>query len=154
MNIIYVITSADGPRTIEVPAAHTIILSISTNTVPQDLKAARVKPLYKKQSRFEACNYRPVSILNALSKILERAVYFQLEKHLSDNNILYEYQSGFRGSYSTDTCLMYISDYIRTEISHGNYVGMLLLDLQKAFDTVDHTILCKKLDAMGVISVD
>ena len=73
-----------------------------------------------------------------------------MEKYLTENNILYNLQSGFRGSYSTDTCLVYLTDYIRFHISKGYFTGMVLLDLQKAFDTVDHEILCEKLKALGM----
>ena len=103
----------------------------------------------------EVGNYRPVSILSIIvSKILERAVYVQLENFLVDNNILYDYQSGFRRSYSTDTCLIHLLDHIKVNNSLGLYTGMILLDLQKAFDTVDHVILCNKLKTMGVDCTD
>ena len=70
--------------------------------------------------------------------------------YLSDNNLIYNLQSGFRGSYSTDTCLIYLTDFIRSQMADGKYTGMVLLDLQKAFDTVEHDILCSKLQALGI----
>lgn len=93
-------------------------------------------------------------VLSVVSKILEKAVYVQLEGYLVNNNLLYEFQSGFRSKFSTDTCLSYLTDFIKHETSKGLYTGMIMLDLQKAFDTVDHLILCEKLRAMGVGSVD
>ena len=128
--------------------------SVVNNVVPTDLKSAKVKPLFKKDNRSEVSNYRPVSILSIVSKILERAVYNQLESFLVKNGLLYEYQSGFRGNHSTDSCLIHLSDHIRGQTSNGLFTGMIMLDLQKAFDTVDHDILCRKLRAMGVESVE
>ena len=143
----------DGAETISNAITHIINLSIETGIVPDQLKYAKVKPLYKKNSRLDVGNYRPVSILCTISKILERAVYVQLDKYCKDNNLLYEFQSGFRRSYSTDSCLINLSDHIRQLNSQKQLVGMVLIDLQKAFDTVDHDILCKKLEAMGVGSI-
>ena len=118
------------------------------------LKTARVKPLYKKNRNIDVGNYRPVSILSVVSKILEKAVYVQLESYLVENNIIYEYQSGFRSSFSTETCLIHLLDHIKMKNAKGLYTGMILLDFQKAFDTVDHKILCNKLKFMGIASTE
>ena len=99
-------------------------------------------------------NYRPVSILNVLSKILERTVHGQLVGYLEKKGILFDYQSGFRSGFSTDTCLINLSDHERSEISKGNFVGMVMIDLRKAFDTVDFDILLSKLKGMGVGNID
>jgi hypothetical protein len=144
----------DGAEFLVEPVCHIVNISILTETVPSGFKQARVKPLFKKGSRLDPGNYRPVSILSVLSKILERAVNGQLNEYLNSRGLLYEFQSGFRGKYSTDTCLMNLSDYVKGEISRGNYVGMVMIDLQKAFDCVDHGVLIQKLSAMGVSSLD
>ena len=88
-----------------------------------------------------------------LSKLLERAVHVQLTEYLTKRGLLYENQSGFRGSHSTDTCLIGLTDYVRAEMGKGNLTGLVLIDLQKAFDTVDHGVLLSKLRSMGVDSV-
>ena len=134
----------DAASVFKKPIGHIINLSIEKNVVPKDLKNARVVPLFKKHKRSEVGNYRPVSVLSVVSKILERAVYTQLEDYLVKKKLLFDFQSGFRSNFSTDSCLAYLTDYIKTQTSKGLYTGMLMLDLQKAFDTVDHDILCKK----------
>ena len=85
----------DGAEVITTAITHIINLSIDTQIVPDELKFALVKPLFKKNCRLEVSNCRPVSILPIISKILERAIYVQMEEHLKQNNLLYEYQSGF-----------------------------------------------------------
>ena len=142
----------DAAEVIKGPITHIVNISIRTEIFPSDMKIAKVKPLYKKKSRLELGNYRPVSILPITSKILEKAVFIQLNEYLVKNNLIYKFQSGFRGKYSTDTCLIYLLDYIRNQIGSGLYTGMVLLDIQKAFDSVHHSILCRKLKAMGVKS--
>ena len=142
----------DASEFIKTPLTYIVNLSIKSNTFPTDMKQARITPLFKKNSKFNVGNYRPVSVLSVCSKVLEKAVNKQLYEYLSSNNILFEFQSGFRSSYSTDTCLIYLQDYIRSQTAKGNYTGMILLDIQKAFDCVDHNLLCRKLEAMGLKS--
>jgi len=81
---------------------------------------------------------------------MEKVIHSQLESFLKENNILYDLQSGFRPKYSTDTCLIHLTDHIKSEMDKGNYTGMVTLDLQKAFDTVNHNIMYNKLKAIGL----
>ena len=128
----------DGSKCIAYPLAHIFNLSLRSGIIPQDLKSARVTPLHKKNSKTEAGNYRPVSVLCIISKVLEKIVFLQIDKYLKEKDVLYEHQSGFRSSHSTEACLIHLMDWIRMKSDKGNLVGMVLLDLQKAFDTVNH----------------
>ena len=82
--------------------------------------------------------------------MFERVVYDQVESYLDQKKLLNKVQSGFRSRYSTDTCLTHLTDFIKFQMDQGHFVGMVLLDLQKAFYTVDHGILLMKLKALGL----
>ena len=144
----------DSACVLKIPITFIINMSIDSGIVPDDMKSARVSPIYKKSSPLEVGNYRPVSILNVVSKVLERSVYNQFADYLNKYSLLYQFQSGFRSKFSTDTCLIHLLDFIKQNNAKGFYTGMVLLDLQKAFDTVDHVILCNKLSEMGVECID
>ena len=144
----------DGAKCLATPIQHIVNLSILTETVPSSLKQAKVVPIFKKGSRLDPGNNRPVSILSSISKILERAVNPQLVEYFNKQNLFFDYQSGFRSGHSTETCLINLTDHIKGEIKRGKMVGMVMIDLRKAFDTVDGGILVKKLSAMGVTSLD
>ena len=83
-------------------------------------------------------------------QVLEKIVYNQMHKYLEQNNLIYAFQSGFRSAHSTDTALTFLADKLRANMDEGLYTGMVLIDLQKAFDTVDYTILTTKLNAIGI----
>ena len=93
------------------PLTHILNLSLHSGKVPYELKSARVSPILK-NSNTDPGNYRPVSVLCIISKMLERVVYNQVESYLQSHTLLYEFQSGFRSAFSTDTCLIHLTDHI------------------------------------------
>ena len=89
-------------------------------------------PLDKKGDADDVNNYRPISILPVTMKVFEKIVHSQVAEFLKRNNILSEYQFGFRNSHSTDTAVICVSDFILEEASKGKYVGSVLIDLKKS----------------------
>ena len=86
-------------------------------------------------------NYRPISLLPLISKIIEKIIHDPTQIFLDKNNVIYRYQPGFRKFYSTDSYLSYLNNKIVTSFESGLFTGMILIDLQKAFDTITHDIL-------------
>ena len=137
----------DGADILARPISQLCNLSIKLGSFPRSCKIAKVKPLFKKGSKTDPQNYRPISLPPILSKIIERIIHDQTQQFLSKNKILYRFQSGFRKNYST--CLGHLTDKITTGFEKGLFTGMILIDLQKAFDTTDHQILIKKMKYLG-----
>ena len=105
------------------------------------MKIAKVIPLFKSGSKTSIENYRPISILPALSKVFERIVYDQLSNYLEHNNLITTSQFGFRKRYNTELAVTLFTDQIRQAIGQDKLTGAVFIDLQKAFDTVEHSIL-------------
>ena len=116
-------------------------------------KIAKVTPLFKKGSRRELENYRPISVLPLISKIFEKNSYSQYYDYLQDNRLLNTYQSGFRSMHSTLTALLETTNNWSINIDNGLLNGVLFIDLKTAFDTimVDHEIILRKLANYGVV---
>ena len=87
-----------------------------------------------------------------ISKIIEKIIHNQTQSFLDENKILYTYQSGFRKHYSTDICLSYLTDRLCNGFEKGLLTGMILIDLQKAFDTIDHSILLEKMKCLSFLN--
>ena len=121
----------EGASVLASPITDLCNLSISLSSFPDDCKIAKLKPLYKKEAKTKPKNYRPISLLPLISKVIEKVIHNQTQNFLDKNRILYSYQSGFRKHYSTDTCLSYLTNKVQTGFEEGLQTGMVLIDLQK-----------------------
>ena len=134
-----------GSAAISLPIMKIINLSITTAIFPDTFKKAKVTPCFKKGDNSDMSNYRPISVLPLLSKIIEKHVAENLKSYLSEHNLLYERQSGFRSNHSCETALNAMVDDWLSAIDRNEIVGTVLLDLSKAFDLVNHRLLLDKL---------
>jgi len=134
----------------EISKPVTIIVNqaINTGVFPDLLKIAKIVPVLKKGDNAIFNNYRPISVLPSMSKIFEKVMLEQLQQHFE--TILYQNQYGFRPRHSTELAIIHNLDNIITEMESGNTPFNIFLDFTKAFDTVDHAILIKKLYHYGV----
>ena len=122
-------------------------LSIKFSHFSKDCKVAKLKPLCKKDTKTDPKNYRPISLLLIFSKIIEKVIHDQTMNYSTENNVIYRYQSGFLKNHSTCTSLAYLTDEILTGFDSGLLTGMIRIDLQNVFDTINHDILLKKMSA-------
>ena len=124
-------------------------LSIQEKVFPNNWKSARIIPIYKSGDKQNPSNYRPISILPTISKILEKAIHKQLSAFLDDNDLLSTSQFGFRLNSNTVLATAQFTDKVLQSMDAGELTGTVFIDLAKAFDTVNHVILLRKLHLLG-----
>ena len=124
--------------------------SLVEGIFPSNMKQAIIKPIYKAKSVFDLCNYRPISILPVMSKILEKIVHFRLTKFFDKHGVLYEGQYGFRKFRSTNDAILDLTGNILDGFNKKMFTVALFLDMTKAFDSIKHSTLLKKMEHYGV----
>lgn len=129
---------------------HIINCSLQTGKVPTIWKAAKIIPLRKKDDSLELKDLRPISILPPGSKVLEKIVHYQVTQYLEMHHILLNIQSGFRKNFSTTTALLKINDDIFRALDNSLITIIVLLDMSKAFDSINHDLLLSKLHYYGI----
>ena len=128
--------------------------TLCTGIFPNDLKISRIRPLFKQGSSSLFSNYRPISLLSSLSKIYEYVVFEQLLLYMENNGLFYNDQFGIRPGHSTELASVRFVDTLVQQIDNFNIPISILIDLSKAFDTLDHNIMLSKLRHYGVTGIE
>ena len=136
--------------TLLAPLTQLINLSISTGFVPDQVKLAKVIPLFKEGSHKEFNNYRPIAVISSIGKLLEKIVHIKLSNFLESDNVLHPNQFGFRSHHSVIHPLLLFSDKILHSLDNNLLNLTIFIDLRKAFDTVNYDILLSKLSNYGI----
>ena len=140
----------DCANVIAKPLTHIINSSLTTGVFPTDWKLSKLIPIPKSKPYNRIENYRPISVIPAISKVIEKLVYRQLSTYLENNNLLDESQFGFRKGRSTELAATLFTDNVKRKVDEGKLVGAVFIDLTKAFDTLNHGKLLSKLKSYGI----
>ena len=132
------------------PISKLVNLSFSQGVFPESLKLAKVIPIFKKNDPQICSNYRPISLLSIFSKIYEKCMHSRLYSFFTKYDLIFSRQFGFRHKYSTGHALLSLIELIKHHIENDKIVSGIFIDLEKAFDTVNHKILLSKLEHYGI----
>ena len=124
-------------------------LLIESEKFPDISKVAKLYSFYKKGYLTRPCNYRPIFVTPYIYKVIGEVIYDQTSTSLNSKNILYTYQSGFRKNHSPGFCFSFLNDKILKGFNKSLMTSMILFDLQKSFDTIDHDMLLQKIFVIG-----
>ena len=135
---------------IKQPLCVIINSSLNTGIFPSLMKIAKIVSLFKAGNVLDPDNFRPISLLPVLSKVLEKVVYLKTVEHLGENHVLYHRQYGFRKNHSTIDAVTNFSAEVLSAFEENKFVVTVFIDLKKAFDTVKHDIILAKLEQVGI----
>ena len=138
---------------ISTPLSDIFNKSFRTGIFPDLLKISKINPIHKKDSKLLISNYRPISLLSNLNKIIEKLMFKRLYAFLEQYKCIYSLQFGFRENHSTNHAIISIIQKIQDAIKDGKFAIGVFIDLQKAFDTVNHSILLEKLNHYGISGI-
>jgi hypothetical protein len=130
--------------------ANLINTSIKTGIYPDELKLGCVRPIHKKGKRDDYLNYRPITLLSSIDKIVEKYVCEQIHEFYRKHDVIYKNQFGFQAGKSTDDLLMQFTDDVNEYLDSKKHVLVLFIDFSRAFDTLDHKQLISRLDNCGI----
>ena len=132
------------------PLSELINKSFLSGTFPNVFKIAKVVPIFSAESRILWGNYRPISLLSNIGKIIEKLMHKRLNVFLEKKQIYYNFQFGFRSNFSTNNALLSIVESIQSHLDKNKFCAGVFVDLKKAFDTVDPHILLQNLEHYGI----
>ena len=140
----------EGASVLKAPLCKLFNLSLQKCIFPTDWKNANVTPVLKKNSPSNIGNYRPISLLSVIGKVMERCIYKHVYNYMLDNNIIISHQSGFTPGDSAINQLLNITNELGKALDEGKEIRVIFFDISKAFDRVWHRGLLSKLQSIGI----